>query len=358
MLRVLEDKDIDPLCALIGDKAVYDTTLRIPHPYTKDDAREWLELQHVVWEEGGAAFGIFDRASGDLIGGISLSSEQPHDRAELGYWIGVPHWGQGYATEAAQAVVDYGFESLGLERIWAGHFGSNEASGRVQRKIGMRFEGVLRHQFKKDGVYVDDVMHAIVREEWERGRPARRAALPNLQTTRLTLRPPTMLDLDDLCENCRHKEVADGVLTVPHPFTREDGIKRLRDHIFNNEHGRGCVWLVARAEDGAVIGDCGFQADDTHARAVMGYTIRPEHWNKGYATEAIDAMLRYAFADRVPAVHRMMADHYVENPASGRVCEKAGMVREGVMRGFLKKNGEFRDVVRWAIIRDDWLKAR
>lgn len=356
-LRVFEDNDIDQLCALVGDKRVYETTLNIPHPYTEDDARSWLARQFDVWDDGGAAFGMFDRASGDLIGGITLMTARPHDRAELGYWIAVPYWGHGYASEAAHAVVDFGFRELGLERIWAGHFGHNEASGRVQRKIGMRFEGVLKRQFKKDGVFVDDVVHAVIREEWETGRPTVRSTVPTLDTPRLILRPPTLLDLEDMCENCRHKEVADGVLTIPHPFTEEDGRTRLRECIFDNENGKACVWFITLAESDAVIGDCGFRPEDDHARAVMGYTIRPQHWNSGYATEAIGAMLQYAFASRVPAVHRMAADHYVDNHASGRVCEKLGMAREGVLRGFLKKNGEFRDVVRWAIIRDDWLKT-
>lgn len=357
-LHVFADTHVDQLCALIGDQRVYDTTLNIPHPYSPDDARGWLERQLDVWQEGGAAFGIFDVKTDEVIGGITLMTAREHDSAELGYWIGVPHWGKGYATEAGRKVVDFGFRELGLERIWAGHFGHNEASGRVQRKIGLRYEGVLRHQFKKDGVYVDDVMHAILREEWEKDQPKDRRGPPHLQTPRLILRPPTLADLQDMCENCRHKEVADGVLSVPHPFTEEDGRKRLRQHISLNERGMDCLWFICLADGEAVIGDCGFHVDDEHGRAVMGYTIRPKYWNQGYATEAIAAMLDYAFAGRVPAVHRMTADHYVENPASGRACEKLGMVREGIMRGFMKKDGEFRDVVRWAIIRDDWLKAR
>jgi len=79
--------------------------------------------------------------------------EADHRRAELGYWIGVPYWGKGYATEAARSVVNYGFSTLELHRIFASHVPANPASGRVLTKIGMRHEGrLLGHILKWGGV--------------------------------------------------------------------------------------------------------------------------------------------------------------------------------------------------------------
>ncbi len=100
--------------------------------------------------------------------GLMLAPE--HRRAELGYWIGVPHWGHGYATEAALAAVEYGFALLDLRRITCSHFGRNPASGRVMQKVGMTREGILRQHIQKWDVAQDLVLYAILAEEWTQGR--------------------------------------------------------------------------------------------------------------------------------------------------------------------------------------------
>jgi hypothetical protein len=78
------------------------------------------------------------------------------------YWIGKPYWGLGYATEAAEEVVRYGFEDLALHRIQAKHFGSNPASGKVMRKVGMSQEGVRPEHYKKWETYEDRVDYGLL----------------------------------------------------------------------------------------------------------------------------------------------------------------------------------------------------
>jgi RimJ/RimL family protein N-acetyltransferase len=87
-------------------------------------------------------------------------------RAEMGYWLGVPFWSQGIATEAARAVLRYGFEHLNLHRIHAFHFVRNGASDRVMQKIGMQHEGTLRHHDHKDDHWEDLVSYGILADEW------------------------------------------------------------------------------------------------------------------------------------------------------------------------------------------------
>jgi RimJ/RimL family protein N-acetyltransferase len=84
---------------------------------------------------------------------------------ELGYWIGVPYWGRGYATEAAGAVVRYGFDTLALTRIAARAFCRNPASSRVLRKIGMSHEGTQRKALPKSGELLDTELYAILRDD-------------------------------------------------------------------------------------------------------------------------------------------------------------------------------------------------
>ena len=95
------------------------------------------------------------------------SVEKQHQHAELGYWLGVPFWGHGYATEAAREILRYGFEMLALHRIFASHFKHNPASGRILTKIGMKHEGCQREHLRKWDQFVDSELYGILRREWE-----------------------------------------------------------------------------------------------------------------------------------------------------------------------------------------------
>ena len=168
-LRPYSLSDIPALLPLIGAREVAATTLRIPHPYTESDAREFIaRAQQNLSGGSGLRLGIILRESDALCGGVGLEIEADHRRAELGYWIGVPFWGKGYATEASRALVDYGFGTLGLHRIFASHFANNPASARVLRKIGMRYEGSLRAHVLKWGEFLDLEMYGMVGSDAER----------------------------------------------------------------------------------------------------------------------------------------------------------------------------------------------
>jgi ribosomal-protein-alanine N-acetyltransferase len=166
-LSPFREADIPELVPLIGPREVAVTTLRIPHPYEERHAREFLAS---VAKENELRLAIRLRSDGRLCGGVGLHPDMPHQRAEIGYWLGVPFWGNGYATEAAQAVVRHGFEHFKLNRIFASHCKGNEASGNVLRKIGMRHEGCLRQAILKWGKFIDLEMYSILREEILVGR--------------------------------------------------------------------------------------------------------------------------------------------------------------------------------------------
>jgi RimJ/RimL family protein N-acetyltransferase len=101
-------------------------------------------------------------------GTAGLVIDAPSAAAELGYWIGVPYCGQGYATEASRALLEFGFRALALHRIPARHLARNTASGRLMQKLGMKFEGVHRHSARKWGVFEDVAIHAMLATEWHR----------------------------------------------------------------------------------------------------------------------------------------------------------------------------------------------
>lgn len=161
-LRPYALSDIPALIPLIGAREVAATTLRIPHPYTDADARDFIAASQDPASNNEFRLGIVIRESNTLCGGVGLRIEPDHRRAELGYWIGVPHWGNGYATEAAAAMVKHGFEVLRLHRIFASHVAGNIASARVLQKIGMRHEGCHRAHILKWGKFLDLEMYGLL----------------------------------------------------------------------------------------------------------------------------------------------------------------------------------------------------
>ena len=165
VLRPFTLDDAPAVQQLAGAYEVALNTLMIPHPYPEGAAAQWIGMHQADWDEDRLVHFAID--DGQVAGAMGLVLKGD-GIAEIGYWIGVPFWGRGYASEAALEVMRYGFEELGLHRIFAQHFTRNPASGRVLQKIGMVYEGLLRHHLKKWDEYVDVTCYGALREEWKR----------------------------------------------------------------------------------------------------------------------------------------------------------------------------------------------
>jgi RimJ/RimL family protein N-acetyltransferase len=164
LLRPFEDADAPRMQLLAGDRRVAATTVRIPHPYEDGMAEAFIADCHRSSAAGESCrLAIATREDNKLIGGIGLEIDPAHHKAELGYWIGVDYWGQGYATEAGQAMLQHGFGPLKLNRIMGHCFAGNKASARVLQKLGMKLEGRLAQHICKWGKFVDVELYAILR---------------------------------------------------------------------------------------------------------------------------------------------------------------------------------------------------
>ena len=180
VLRPFELADAPAVKGLAGAFAIADTTLAIPHPYPNGAAAKWIAAHEPGFAAGTlASYAITIRNVGALVGAIGLIMESSHARAELGYWIGVPFWRQGYATEAGRAILAFGFRSLQLHRIEAHYLVRNPASGRVLEKLGMRREGILRQAVRKWDRFEDLGVCAILATEWQGKAPRSGSPLPN-----------------------------------------------------------------------------------------------------------------------------------------------------------------------------------
>lgn len=137
------------------------------HQSTEDTLGFLRWMANAFLQKDSVRWGIQLKATGELIGTGGLHFWKRELRlAEVGYHIGRPHWGMGYATETLRALVAFGFEHMNLNRIEGRHNAGNNASGRVMGKVGFQREGVLRQREIKDGTFVDVVQFSLLREEY------------------------------------------------------------------------------------------------------------------------------------------------------------------------------------------------
>ena len=176
-------------------------------------------------------------------------------------------------------------------------------------------------------------------------------SMPDLSTERLLLRRMTMKDAQDVFEYSRDPEVARHVLwsAQKHISEAKDYIrymtKRYRDDLPSS-------WGIIDKASGRLVGTIGYMAfSEENASVEVGYSLARWLWGKGLMTEALRAVIDYTF-DAMD-VNRIEAQHEIDNPSSGRVMEKCGMVKEGVLRQRLYNKGEFKDVALYSILRGD-----
>lgn len=146
-LRRPVEADASAIIAIAGDWEVARRLARVPHPYTQEDFRVFTE--RVVPNE--PTWAIVVRRSDELVGVIGLAPLGEGRSAELGYYVGRPHWNQGLATEAAQAIVRMGFETMGYAKLTSRYHADNPASGRVLAKLGFKPVGLSNHPCLAEG---------------------------------------------------------------------------------------------------------------------------------------------------------------------------------------------------------------
>ena len=165
LLRPFRLADAPVVRELAGAREVAENTLTIPHPYPEGEAERWIGSHASAFRAGDLVIFAITTPGEGLVGAVGLMLDDGSGIAELGYWIGVPYWGRGFATEAAAAVVEYGFRQLALTRICARAFTRNPASSRVLKKIGMKHEGTQRKSLRKNDELLDTELYAILRED-------------------------------------------------------------------------------------------------------------------------------------------------------------------------------------------------
>ncbi len=169
LLRPLTDADASSIQAAASVRAVADTMISIPHPYPAGEAERYISRQMAAFKAGHAvSFAIERKHEKTFCGVIEIRAIEPkHSQAELSFWLAVEHWGNGYMSEALKPVLQFGFEELNLNRLYAYHMVRNPASGRVLQKNGFTQEGLLRQRVCKWGVFEDAKLWAMLQKDWQ-----------------------------------------------------------------------------------------------------------------------------------------------------------------------------------------------
>lgn len=180
-LRPFEAGDAEAVQGYVGLWEVARMTSRIPHPYPAGAAAEWI-AGHQAQGDRGQEYTFclaLKEAVEQPIGAGGLRYLEKGNW-EIGYWLAPDFWGRGLATEAARALVVFGFEKLGAEALNSGHFTDNPASGRVLEKAGFAANGIARQWSEARQDFVDANRFLLTRETWEKAREEAQAAIQEI----------------------------------------------------------------------------------------------------------------------------------------------------------------------------------
>jgi RimJ/RimL family protein N-acetyltransferase len=179
---------------------------------------------------------------------------------------------------------------------------------------------------------------------------------PTLTTERLTLRPFVADDAFDVERLAGQRQIADTTLNIPHPYPHGGAAEWIRLHAPAWIDGTSATFAIVGQKTGALVGAISLIIKREHQRAELGYWIAVDCWNRGYATEATRRILDFGF--ETLGLHRIESRHFLRNPASGRVMQKAGMKQEGIERDLVMKWDRFESLALYSILEPEWRASR
>ncbi len=293
-LRPLENRDAGAITRLIGDWDVIRWLTMPPYPYKRADA-EWF-----IGDQ--CSRGALALDFGEVFVGVV------HLGSGLGYWLGKPYWGQGLMTEAAEAVIADHFAHDDTA-ITSAYIPGNDASCSVLAKLGFLKSNVNAGYSRPLGHDVALQGMTLTLDQWRVRNPLL------IKTDRLLIRPFARGDLDRFLAIAGQERVSDMMASIPHPLDRLSASNWLGTRQFR---GRTPFCAAIAEHDGPLVGVVGIGGDPVSTM----YFIDPEHWDKGYATEAMRGFLVHVF-DRF-GLDAIAAGATADNPASKAVLKKLG----------------------------------
>jgi RimJ/RimL family protein N-acetyltransferase len=367
LLRAWQPDDAADVARACQDPELH-RWIRLPWPYRLEDAEQFVTaFAPRAWAEGTATpLGVFDRETGELLGANGLIN-LGRGSGELAYWVAPWARGRGVATRATHAVAAWSLDQLGLTRLaWRAKVG-NYASRLVAERLGFRPEGIMRKggarfelppvdcwtasllpgQLRAPDAPLDPVIRLRARTFG--------AAQPRLSTANpaVHLRPTDARDYDAMVAACSDPE-SQRWTTVPVPYRLVDAEFFVTEHAPGRwARGDGAVFALAGPDD-AFAGSMELRLSDESGVAEVGYLVAPWARGQGYASAALAALCRWAFAEL--GLRRIEWRAHVGNEASRRVALRAGFTMEGMARAGCLQRGEYRDAWTGAILAGDLIE--
>ncbi|MDT0161341.1 MULTISPECIES: GNAT family N-acetyltransferase [Bacillus] len=167
-------------------------------------------------------------------------------------------------------------------------------------------------------------------------------------TNRLLLRLFQVSDAETVARLCDNYNLYKSTLYLPYPYELKDALTWMEKHLDNFKSERSYELAVTDRQTGELYGAIALSNNQMFHHGELAYWIGEEYWGKGYATEAAEAVIRFAFEEK--KYHKVFARYFQSNPASGRVMEKLGMKEEGVFVDHVRKEGRYENLVCYGLI--------
>lgn len=173
-----------------------------------------------------------------------------------------------------------------------------------------------------------------------------------LKSDKVSLRELQKSDSKRIALLANDQSISEMTMDIPYPYTLKDAEKFLEHCIAEYDRKNEYIFGIIERSSGMLTGCIGMSNVKIHKHGEMGYWMGRAYWGKGYTTEAVSLMVKFAFEDL--KLNKVFAHFMPKNPASGKVLEKNGMVKEGVLRKHIIKNGEFTDMVFMSILKEEY----
>ena len=327
----------------------------VPMPYTRDHARAFVtEVMPRGWADG-TSWGFAVEVEGRYAGTVELRDEG-EARAEVAYGSHPSVRGRGLMEQAVRLLVDWGFETQGVEVIvWRANRG-NWASRRLAWKLGFTVEGTIRKALPQRGELLDAWVGTLLATDDRRPRTVW-LDVPVLENDGLRLRPWRDSDVPRIVEACRDDRTQEWLGRMPDPYQDSDARFWLESLKENQATGHGVQWAVVEPEDDdralAAIGYFDLVPD---VELEIGYWAHPDARGRGVVTRAMGEVVRHAFEDL--GVRRVTAGAAVGNAASRHVIEANGLTIWGTERLGTAVRGGRADIAWYDVLVEEWRVSR
>ncbi|MGI8667552.1 MAG: GNAT family N-acetyltransferase [Jatrophihabitans sp.] len=350
-LRPWQAEDAPAVEQIMADRRL-GQYLPLPRPYTGADAVAFVTEAGSRGRREGSRLdcAIADNSSGRVLGSISLilpSGGRPG--AEIGYWLGTEFWGQGYITEAVQALTRFGFDN-GLARIRIICEVPNIASAKVAMRAGYRFESIARAEAAGFEGAVDAAVFARLPADPDQPVPPAWPAMSELSDGVVTVRAMGPTDWPTVLA-----EASDGLSLAwafgGEPMTEAEAVRRAARSPIDWLSGAGAASLViCDATTGAAAGTMALRRSGPPGVIGIGYGILPEHRGQRFTSRALRLVADWTFGHT--EVMRLELGCKVANVASARSAEAAGFVADARYTGRLRNpDGSYSDEIGYGLVR-------